>query len=70
MNQEFVKAFSQVIREQVSQNYEVKVDGIGVFCPAHRKQFQQQYKDGRVVMVPPKDTIKFVPEIPGNNGYQ
>lgn len=60
MKQKFLKAFSQVVREQITRNCEVELKGVGVFRPEHQKQFQQQYKDGRVVLVPPKDTIKFV----------
>lgn len=67
MDETFLKAFSEVVREQVSQKSEVKLKGVGVFKPKHRKQFQQQYEDGRVVMVPPKDLITFAPE--SSNGY-
>jgi len=62
MDETFIKAFAQVVREQISQKSEVKLKGLGLFKPLHRKQFQQQYDNGRVVMIPPKDTIKFIPE--------
>lgn len=67
MDESFIKAFSEVVREQISQKSEVKLKGVGVFKPDHQKQYQQQFNDGRVVMVPPKDLIKFVPE--SSNGY-
>ncbi|NGP87266.1 HU family DNA-binding protein [Fodinibius halophilus] len=62
MYNEFIKAFSEVVREEVMRKNEVQVDGIGSFQFKHRKQFQKQYDNGRVVMMPPKDTITFEPE--------
>lgn len=67
IDKRFIKAFTEVVREQITQKSDVKLDGVGVFSHKHRKQFQQQYDDGRVVMVPPKDTIAFTPE--KNNGH-
>lgn len=67
MDEEFINAFKEVVREQITQQSEVKLNGIGIFSYQHRKQFQQQHDDGRVVMVPPKDTIAFTPE--KNNGH-
>lgn len=62
MNKEFIKAFSEVVREEVSQKNKVELEGVGHFAFEHKKQFQKQYDNGRVVMMPPKDTITFVPE--------
>ncbi len=62
MDKRFIKAFIEVVREQIANNSEVKLKGVGVFRPEHHKQFQQQSKDGRVIMVPPKDVISFKPE--------
>ncbi|HKK46976.1 MAG TPA: HU family DNA-binding protein [Balneolaceae bacterium] len=62
MNEQFTKAFSEIIREQITRKNEVKVEGVGSFQFRHQKQFQKQFKNGRVVMMPPKDTITFVPE--------
>jgi len=62
MNKEFLKAFSEIVREQIVRKNEVKVDGVGSFRFKHKKQFQKQFENGRVVMMPPKDTITFVPE--------
>lgn len=62
MDKEFLKAFSEVIREEVAQKNDVQVEGVGRFEYEHQKQFQKQYDNGRVVMMPPKDTITFVPE--------
>lgn len=65
MNQEFLHAFSEVIREQVSHKNDIEVDGLGVFGYKHHQQFQKQFDDGRVVMMPPKDIITFTPEQAG-----
>lgn len=62
MDNEFLKAFAEVVREEVARKNEVKVEGIGLFQLKHRKQYQKQYDNGRVVMMPPKDTISFSPE--------
>jgi nucleoid DNA-binding protein len=62
MDKEFLKAFSEVIREEVAQKNDVQLEGVGRFEFEHQKQFQKQYDNGRVVMMPPKDTITFVPE--------
>ncbi len=62
MDQIFLQAFSEVIREQVSKKNKIDVKGLGVFGYQHRKQYQKQYDDGRVVMMPPRDVITFIPE--------
>ena len=62
MDKEFIKAFSEVIREEVTRKNDVYLEGVGRFEFEHQKQFQKQYDSGRVVMMPPKDTITFLPE--------
>lgn len=62
MDESFQQAFAEVIRERVTRRQEVKIEGLGAFAFRHHKQFQQQFKDGRVVMMPPKDTIAFTPD--------
>ena len=58
----FIEALSAVVREQIGRKNQVHIEGIGVFKPVHKTQYQQQFQDGRVVMVPPEDTIEFVPD--------
>lgn len=65
MEQEFIQAFREVLREQILRRNEVKLDGLGVFRFEHRNQYQKQHEDGRVVMMPPRDTITFSREKPG-----
>lgn len=62
MDQQFLSALSVIIREEIAKKNEVIIDGLGIFKPQHRKQFQQQFDDGRVVMMPPKDEIVFIPD--------
>lgn len=62
MDKQFIKAFSEVVRQEVARKNEVRLDGIGAFRYRHQKQFQKQFENGRVVMMPPKDTIAFTPE--------
>lgn len=70
MNQQFTDAFIEVIREEITGKKEVRVEGLGVFKPEHQKQFQQQYDNGRVVMMPPEDKISFIPHITIANDRQ
>ena len=60
MDQQILEAFAEIIREEITGKNEVNIPGLGVFKPAHRKQFQQQYDNGRVVMMPPEDQIRFI----------
>lgn len=60
MDQKFIGALSEIIREEVVNKNEISVEGLGVFKPKHKKQYQKQFDDGRVVMMPPKDKISFV----------
>ncbi|MDX1618389.1 MAG: HU family DNA-binding protein [Balneolaceae bacterium] len=62
MEEEFLAAVTEIIREQVVQQNEIKISGLGTFKREHIKQSQEQYESGRVVMKPPKDVIRFVPE--------
>lgn len=62
MDKEFIRAFSEIVREEVARKNDVELNGVGRFEFQHQKQFQKQYDNGRVVMMPPKDTITFVPE--------
>ena len=62
MEEQFLKAFTDIVREQVARKNKVQIEGIGSFRVEHKKQFQKQYDNGRVVMMPPKDMIRFTPE--------
>lgn len=62
MEKEFLDAFKDIIREQTVQKKVVHIKGLGAFKREHIKQFQEQYADGRVVMLPPRNVIRFIPE--------
>jgi len=62
MDNSFLKAFAEVIREQIARKKVVEIEGLGVFRVEHQKQFQKQYNNGRVVMMPPENSIVFSPE--------
>jgi nucleoid DNA-binding protein len=62
MDQTFLNAFLEVIREQISQQNEIEIEGLGAFCIKHCRQYQKQFENGRVVMMPPKDSITFTPQ--------
>ena len=59
MDQTFLKAFVEVVKEEVSKKQSVQIEGLGTFQIKHQKQYQQQFDNGRVVMMPPKDQIVF-----------
>lgn len=62
MDQQILGALTEIIREEITKKNEVVLEGLGVFKPSHKKQHQKQFDDGRVVMMPPKDEITFVPD--------
>lgn len=62
MEKKFLKAFADVVREEIARKNKVKINGLGIFKLEHQKQFQKQYENGRVVMMPPKDRIRFISE--------
>lgn len=66
----FIKKLKDVIREQVANNNRVMIDGIGEFYKVHHKQTHKKYDDGRVVLLPPRDMIKFEPELKQQNDDQ
>ncbi len=62
MDKEFLKAFTDIIRDQVVRKNEVEIKGLGTFRQQHIRQFQQQRTNGQVVMMPPKDVVQFIPD--------
>lgn len=70
MDQQFTDALIEILREEITGKKEVHVEGLGVFKPQHKKQFQQQYDNGRVVMMPPEDKISFTSDITVANDHQ
>ncbi|MFO7845192.1 MAG: HU family DNA-binding protein [Balneolaceae bacterium] len=69
MEPEFIKGFTQVIKEQLVKNNRVSIEGLGEFRKVHKTQEQKKLDDGRVMMMPPKDTIEFKPEISQQNDH-
>jgi len=59
----FIKKLKDVIREQVAIDNSVQIDGIGKFYKVHHKQVEQKTEDGSVVIMPPRDSIEFKPQI-------
>lgn len=62
MGQQILGALTEIIREELARKNEVTIDGLGIFKSEHQKQYQKQFDDGRVVMMPPKDKITFIPD--------
>lgn len=62
MEKKFLKAFVSVVRDQIIQKNEVALGDLGYFRGVHLKQRKKQYKDGRMVMMPPVDRIEFIPK--------
>lgn len=63
MEPEFIKTFTQVIKEQLVKDNRISILELGQFRKVHHTQTQKKMDDGRVVMMPPRDTIEFKPEI-------
>lgn len=59
MKSTFVKAFKEVIREQLLENNTVELGDLGRFELVHKKQTQKKYDNGRVVMLPPANVVEF-----------
>ncbi len=67
MKSTFIKAFKEVLREQILKKNKVEIDGFGTFEVVHRKQHQKTYENGRVVMVPPADVVEFKSKVRRSN---
>ena len=63
ISEEFKSALVAAVRESVIQKKAVKIGGLGTFKAVHMKQHQKQYKNGRVVLQPPRDYLTFTPEM-------
>ncbi|HKJ30954.1 MAG TPA: HU family DNA-binding protein [Balneolales bacterium] len=62
MSKKLENALLEVIRDQINQKNKVRIDGLGTFHPHHEPRYHVQYKNGKVVLRPPKDSITFTPE--------
>jgi nucleoid DNA-binding protein len=62
MDKKLNQALIKVIREQIIKKNDVKIDGLGTFHPVHTPKRQIQYKNGRVILQPPRDSVTFTPE--------
>jgi len=67
MKSTFIKAFKEVLREQILKKNKVEINGFGTFEVVHRKQHQKTYENGRVVMVPPADIVEFKSKVRRSN---
>ncbi len=67
MRQEIEKAFKSVIRDQLIQKNKVYIEGLGEFRPEHLSQRKWEYKDGKVVLLPPQDYLEFIDDSQRNN---
>jgi nucleoid DNA-binding protein len=62
MDKVFEKAIATVIRNQVTQNNVVTIDGLGSFRLENIRQKPSRSRDGKSVLTPPRDIIVFTPE--------
>ena len=63
MKPKFIKAFKEVLREQIIKKNDVQIEGLGRFRVVHQEQRQKKYDNGRVVMLPPSDVVEFQSQI-------
>jgi nucleoid DNA-binding protein len=67
MKSTFIKAFKEVLREQILNKNRVEIQDLGIFEVVHRKQHQKKYENGRVVMIPPADVVEFQSKVRSSN---
>jgi nucleoid DNA-binding protein len=59
MTKDFLKVFGLTIRDQIIMKNSVEVKGLGTFKAEHTSQQQEKAADGKLVMMPPKDSVEF-----------
>jgi nucleoid DNA-binding protein len=62
MDKEFNQVFREALRDLITEGKSVSVSGLGTFKPLHIKQHEAENDDNEKVLLPPKDTIEFIPE--------
>lgn len=62
MDKKFVKAFREILREEIIKKNVVELEDLGHFEVIHKKQYQKKLEDGQVLMMPPEDVVVFTPE--------
>jgi nucleoid DNA-binding protein len=62
MDKQFIKALRETVREELIQQNDVEITGLGLFKAVHEEQRESKNDDGVVVMLPPKDRIVFTPD--------
>lgn len=62
MDKEFNQAFRETLRGLITEGKSVSITGLGTFRPLHIKQHEAENEDGDKVLMPPKDTVEFIPE--------
>lgn len=67
MDKKFIRAFREIVREEIIKKNTVELEGLGRFEVNHNKQYQKKLDDGQVLMMPPEDVVVFTPEKTGKN---
>lgn len=62
IKKEFIQALREVIREEAVQNRSVRMEGLGRFETVHEEQVQKRMENGDLMMLPPKESLRLVPE--------
>ncbi len=62
MDENFEKALVNLIRNQLLENKQVTIEGLGTFRMQHQKQKVGKNALGRQVVYPPKDVVVFTSE--------
>lgn len=66
MDSKFIKAFKEIVREEIVKRNIIQIEGFGKFELMHQKQFQKKGADGQTLMMPPKDIVVFTPDKRGD----
>jgi nucleoid DNA-binding protein len=59
MDSEFIIAFKEVLREELTKKNSVYIEGLGHFEVIHREQYHKRYDTGKVLLMPPTDLLQF-----------
>jgi len=64
LDSEFILAFREVLREELTKKNNLFIQGLGQFEVIHREQYYKKLDDGKVLLMPPADLIQFRSNIP------
>jgi len=59
MRELLILKLTDIIREGLTNDEQVTIEGLGTFSKTHIAAAEKAYPGGKVVMMPPRDVIEF-----------